>query len=166
MVSPATLLLSVHLSHEFYRYCRTCLDADATLSITFKAPTRKSVRKRTQRDYADMNSGLDSNSNRWIRVLEKKEIKDSPFKRLDGSSVGIQWLQEDESAMTEPIIIERPDGLGMKMPSNDFTVDEVAELVGPDMPVEVIGTVFYSCILWYPYVPKTSLHSPRRMGGH
>jgi len=101
-----------------------------------------------------MNSGLDTNSNRWIRVLEKKEIKDSPFRRLDGSSVGIQWLQEDEGAMTEPIIIERPDGLGMKMPSNEFTVDEVTELIGADTPVEVIGTPFYSWIFMYSYGPE------------
>ena len=42
--------------------------------------------------------------------------------------------------MTEPILIEQPEGLGMKMP-HDLTVADVGELVGLDTPVEVIGTM-------------------------
>lgn len=122
------------------RYCKACLGSDPTLSVTFKAPTRKSGRKRTQRDYGNLNSGQDTDSNRWLRVLEQKDIKNAPFKRMEGSSVGLQWLEDDNEAMTEPIVIERPEGLGMKMPSRDFTVDDVAELVGEDTPLEVIGT--------------------------
>lgn len=72
-------------------------------------------------------------------MLEEKIIKPDPFKRLQGGDVGMAWLDEDETAMTEPIVVERPEGLGMKMPSTDFTVDDVAELVGEDMPIEVIG---------------------------
>ncbi|KAF8061422.1 hypothetical protein FPV67DRAFT_1563764 [Lyophyllum atratum] len=120
-------------------YCKACLDSNPGLSITFKAPARKSVRKRTQRDYANLNAGLESDPRRWIRILEEKSIKDSPFKRLNGEDVGLHWLEEDDSAMTEPIVIEQPGGLGMKMPPIDFTVDDVAELVGEDTPVEVIG---------------------------
>ncbi|KAG5635423.1 hypothetical protein H0H81_011313 [Sphagnurus paluster] len=120
-------------------YCNACITANPTLSITLKAPARKSVRKRTQRDYASLNTGLESDPRRWIKVLEEKSIKSDPFKRLEGVAVGLHWLEADDSAMTEPIVIEQPEGLGMKMPSSDFTVNDVAEIVGEDMPVEVIA---------------------------
>lgn len=75
-------------------------------------------------------------------MFEGKTIKDDPFQRLKGNSVGLEWLAEDEGAMREPIVIEDPDGLGMKMPPNDFTVDDVAQLIGDSTPVEVIGWSF------------------------
>lgn len=80
-----------------------------------------------------------------MRILEGKTIKDDPFQRPKGSAVGLEWLEEDERAMTEPIIIDSPEGLGMKMPPPDFTVDDVAEIVGEDTPVEVIGIPFIYC---------------------
>ncbi|KAG6910882.1 hypothetical protein DXG01_006565 [Tephrocybe rancida] len=125
-------------------YCIACLEENPNLSVTFKAPARKSFRKRTQRDYANLNSGLESDPRRWLRFLEQKSIKEDPFKRLTGPDVGLEWLEEDPTAMTEPVVIEQPDGLGMTMPSNDFTVDDVAELVGEDTPVEVIDVASQS----------------------
>jgi F-box/leucine-rich repeat protein 10/11 len=74
-----------------------------------------------------------------MRILEGKTIKDDPFQRLKGNAVGLEWLAEDEGAMREPIVIESPDGLGLKMPPNDFTVDDVVQLIGDNTPVEVIG---------------------------
>jgi hypothetical protein len=41
--------------------------------------------------------------------------------------------------MTEPVVVENAEGLGMRMPAQDFTIDNVVELVGADTPVEVIG---------------------------
>jgi F-box/leucine-rich repeat protein 10/11 len=72
-------------------------------------------------------------------MLENKSFKPDKFKRMQGGDVTIEWLEEDEDAMTEPIVVEKPDGLGMKMPPSDFTVEDVAELVGEESPVEVIG---------------------------
>ena len=40
--------------------------------------------------------------------------------------------------MREPIVIEKTDGLGLKMPE-DITVAEISEILGPSTPVEVIG---------------------------
>ena len=59
---------------------------------------------------------------------------------MSGSDLTLEWLNTDPKAMTEPIIIEQPDGLGMRMPPGDITVSEIAEIVGPSMPVEVMGT--------------------------
>lgn len=109
--------------------------------MTLKAPARKSSRKRTQRDYANLNSGLGSDPNRFLRMLETKEVKKDPFRRMKGGELDA-WLHEDETALREPIIIEQPDGLGMKMPPRDLTVEHVAEYIGEDTPLEVIGIYF------------------------
>ena len=76
---------------------------------------------------------------RWLRMLEGKTIKPHPFKHMKGNDLTVEWLEHDESAMTEPVLIESPEGLGMKMPGKDFTVRDVSETVGLDTPVEVIG---------------------------
>ena len=122
----------------FHRYCETCVQADSTRIMTLKTPARKSSRKRAQRDYATLNSGLGSDANRWIRMLETKEIKEDPFKRFKGSDLE-DWLEQDDDALQEPIVIERPEGLGMTMPPNTLSVEDVAQMVGEETPVEVIG---------------------------
>lgn len=77
-----------------------------------KAPARKSRRKRTQRDYANLNSGLDTDPARWTRMLTGKALKEDNFKRMNGSDVNLQWLEDDPCAMEEPIVVEQPSGLG------------------------------------------------------
>lgn len=89
-------------------------------------------------------------------MLEGKDLQKDTFKRMTGDMLTMEWLETDDSALLEPIVIEDPDGLGMKMPSNDFTVDDVAELVGPDTPVEVMGASIRS------YPPPVVLKMPTR----
>ncbi|KAJ7632317.1 jumonji superfamily protein [Roridomyces roridus] len=125
-------------------YCKPCSDKDSSRVTTLKAPTRKSDRKRNYRDYASLSLGMTSDPNRWLRMLENKTFKQDNFKRMHGSEVTLEWLEEDEEALTEPILVEKPDGLGMKMPPSDFTVDDVAELVGEQSPVEVVDVASQS----------------------
>lgn len=72
-------------------------------------------------------------------MLEGKVFKADTFPRMKGSDITVEWLEEDENALMEPIVIEKAEGLGMKMPASDFTVDDVAELIGENTPLEVIG---------------------------
>ncbi|KAI0747786.1 Clavaminate synthase-like protein [Daedaleopsis nitida] len=125
-------------------FCRPCLNANPARVVTMKPPARKSTRKKTQRDYAGLNSGQESDPRRWLRMMEGKVIKKDPFKRMMGSEVGIEWLENDEEAMKEPVLIESEEGLGMKMPSPGFTVDDVAETLGEEYPVEVIDVATQS----------------------
>ncbi|KAF9452791.1 jumonji superfamily protein [Macrolepiota fuliginosa MF-IS2] len=125
-------------------FCQKCIEEKPSRTITRKAPTRKSSRKRTQRDYANLDSGVSFDPARWPQMLEEKDTKGDPFRRMHGGDLGLPWLEKDETAMREPIVIEKPDGLGMKMPSNTLTVDDVAELVGEDTPVEVIDVTTQS----------------------
>ena len=59
---------------------------------------------------------------------------------MTGSEITQEWLDSDPTAMTEPIIIEEPDGLGMTMPPSSLTVPEIATTLGHDTPLEVIGS--------------------------
>ena len=72
-------------------------------------------------------------------MLQDKVLKEDNFERVHGSDLSLDWLNDNTSALNEPIIIEQPDGLGMSMPPSDFTVADVARIVGPDTPVEVMG---------------------------
>ena len=79
-------------------------------------------------------------------MLQGKIIKPDPFKRMLGSEVTMDWLESDSTALTEPIVIESPEGLGMRMPQC-LTVDGVVEALGESTPVEVIGGSNYDYLL-------------------
>jgi F-box and leucine-rich repeat protein 10/11 len=101
---------------------------------------RKSSRNRPVRDYVNLHSGANSSdSHRWSSLLESKTFNRDEFRRMGGSDLTEEWLYNDATAMTEPIIIEKPDGLGMMMPPSSLTVPEIASILGPETPLEVIG---------------------------
>ncbi|OCH95214.1 Clavaminate synthase-like protein, partial [Obba rivulosa] len=127
-------------------FCKACMAADPTRTITMKPPARKSARKKPQRDYAGLHTGQDADPNRWLRMLEGKAIQGDPFRRMEGGEVGVEWLESDDGAMREPFVIEDPEGLGMKMPPRSTTVDDIADTVGRDTPVEVIDVATQSNI--------------------
>lgn len=99
---------------------------------------------------------------RFKRIVEAREeagkIKPNKFRRMQGSELDGDWLDgerddwddgegegggskapEWREAMKEPVIIEKPDGLGMQMPPEGLTVEHVAEYIGEDVPLEVMG---------------------------
>ena len=121
----------------FLRYCQPCLSKDITRSISHKPPIRKSSRRRTTRDIVDQHT--ESDSNKWLKMLEGKPILKDPFKRMKGEDVCLTWLEQDPHAMEEPIVIETPEELGMKMPLEELTVVDIAAILGEATPIEVIG---------------------------
>ncbi|KAI6043099.1 hypothetical protein EDC04DRAFT_2654557 [Pisolithus marmoratus] len=102
-------------------YCKSCVLEKPSRTITLKPPARKSARKRTQLNYASLNSGVESDPTRWLRVIQSKSIQDDQFKRMNV-----------------------PEGLGMRMPSPDCTVTDVANMVGRETSVEVIDVASQS----------------------
>ncbi|RXW13285.1 hypothetical protein EST38_g12569 [Candolleomyces aberdarensis] len=132
------------IAEENERFCKSCIEQDPARTITLKPPARKSTRKRNVQDYANLDAGLGSDSKRFLRMMEGKLILPDPFKRMNGADVNLNWLEEDDTAMLEPIIIEKPDGLGMKMPPGDFTADDVASELGEHTPLEVMDVASQS----------------------
>lgn len=58
---------------------------------------------------------------------------------MKGEDVCLAWLERDPHAMEEPIIIETPEGLGIKMPPEELSIADISETLGEATPVEVIG---------------------------
>ncbi|XP_071361543.1 lysine (K)-specific demethylase 2Aa isoform X4 [Trachinotus anak] len=56
--------------------------------------------------------------------------------RMEGRDLTYEFVQR--SGLTEPIIFERPDGLGIKMPDPDFSVNDVKMFVGSRRMIDVM----------------------------
>lgn len=76
---------------------------------------------------------------RWASVLARADLAPDAFRRMKGEEVALAWLETDTGAMREPVVVCEPEGLGMQMPRADLTVGEIAEMLGAETPVEVIG---------------------------
>ena len=146
----------------FTRFCPPCIASDSRRTITVKQPTRKSSRKRAPRDYASLHAGIGvgvaspggllsdvvDGPGRWHALLREKEASGGivngsgmggVVRIMRGADVTREWLDTDETALREPVLVESPEGLGMEMPAPGLTVSDVADIVGPDTPVEVMG---------------------------
>ncbi|GAA5889444.1 hypothetical protein JCM5296_006363 [Sporobolomyces johnsonii] len=137
-------------------YCPPCLSASSLtptpLQISYKPPSRrKSSRStRTQHlDYANLNEHLPASADRWSKVIAAREesgqIRPDGFRRMKPDEVTDEWVY-GENGMLEPFVVEEPEGLGMRMPRRDIPVKEIAELVGPKTPLEVIDCASQSSL--------------------
>ena len=77
-------------------------------------------------------------------MLQGKSIANDHFKRLNGEQVNLDWVNGDPDGFREPVVIEEPEGLGMKMPGRDLSIESIADTLERDTPVEVIGTLSLS----------------------
>ena len=82
--------------------------------------------------------------------MENKTFSKEEFKRMRGSDLTEEWLYTDATAMTEPVVIEKSDGLGMMMPPSTLTVPEIANILGPETPLEVIGLHSHLLVCFQP----------------
>ncbi|GAA5936996.1 hypothetical protein JCM3775_001921 [Rhodotorula graminis] len=108
-------------------------------------------------DYANLDAHLPASVDRWSRTISAREASgaivdgftgEGAFRRFeDGhelSREGDEWVYGDKG-MTEPFVVVKEDGLGLKMPRH-LTVKQVAELVGPKTPLEVIDCASQSSL--------------------
>lgn len=123
-------------------FCATCVEASTATSkpveTTYKAPPRKSARGARQLDYANLAAHLPSDVDKWMRVVATRTVVEGAFAVYEGKDLTDEWLWGKES-MLQPFVVESPEGLGMEMPSRDMSIPEIAAVVGPNTPIEVIG---------------------------
>lgn len=90
-------------------------------------------------DYANLHDHLPADANRWLRILQSKSVVENAFRTMRASEITDQWLWGEES-MREPFVVRGEMAeLGVRMPRSDLGVQEVANLVGRETPLEVIG---------------------------
>ena len=57
---------------------------------------------------------------KYTKMLQTKNIPVGNFKRLKGEELNLEYVKQ--TGLRYPVIVEDPDGLGMKMPPSTLTV--------------------------------------------
>ncbi|KAI8850252.1 hypothetical protein BC829DRAFT_389608 [Chytridium lagenaria] len=95
-----------------------------------------STETRSLIDYNELNHGTVEDQKKFSKLLSTKRFSPNKFPYVNGETVTSEWVQK--TGMREPFIVEEPDGLDMRMPRPDITVDDVANMCGRDRIVEVM----------------------------
>ncbi|CAB4010287.1 lysine-specific demethylase 2A-like, partial [Paramuricea clavata] len=100
----------------------------------------RNLRAYTRRNYDD-NLDDEIEGKRTFNVLDK--LADPKFRQgnfvqklANGNDVNLKYIQEH--GFDSPFLFESSEGLGMRMPSSEFTVDDVKNYVGSRRVVDVI----------------------------
>jgi hypothetical protein len=113
--------------------------------LTVHPPPRKSERSHVNIDYTTLNEGETTSIlpdqhayNAFFSGPHPRKFAPDNFQRMKGSELTKEWAEE--GGCLAPVVIPAADseGLDMVMPEG-LTVRKVAELVGGDTKVEVIG---------------------------
>uniref|UniRef100_A0A672QHL9 [histone H3]-dimethyl-L-lysine(36) demethylase n=1 Tax=Sinocyclocheilus grahami TaxID=75366 RepID=A0A672QHL9_SINGR len=68
--------------------------------------------------------------------LHNNRFNSDRVKRMEGKDLTYEYIQR--CGLRDPIIFERPDGLGIKMPDPDFSVNDVKLFVGSRRMIDVM----------------------------
>ncbi|XP_058237611.1 lysine (K)-specific demethylase 2Aa isoform X2 [Hemibagrus wyckioides] len=100
----------------------------------------RAKRSGTRRRYRDEGISDDEIEGKRTFDLEEKLYNDrfgsDRIKRMEGKDFTFEFIQR--GGLRDPIIFERPDGLGIKMPGPDFTVNDVKMFVGSRRMIDVM----------------------------
>uniref|UniRef100_A0A4W4E4M7 [histone H3]-dimethyl-L-lysine(36) demethylase n=1 Tax=Electrophorus electricus TaxID=8005 RepID=A0A4W4E4M7_ELEEL len=98
------------------------------------------LRSGTRRRYHDDGISDDEIEGKRTFDLEEKLHSDrfssDRVKRMEGKDFTFEYIQR--GGLRDPIIFERPDGLGLKMPDPDFSVNDVKIFVGSRRVIDVM----------------------------
>uniref|UniRef100_A0A8C1J3L2 Lysine (K)-specific demethylase 2Aa n=1 Tax=Cyprinus carpio TaxID=7962 RepID=A0A8C1J3L2_CYPCA len=99
-----------------------------------------SRRSGTRRRYQDDGLSDDEIDGKRTFDLEEKlhnnRFSSDRIKRMEGKDLTYEYIQR--CGLRDPIIFERPEGLGIKMPDPDFSVNDVKSLVGSRRMIDVM----------------------------
>ncbi|XP_008316002.1 lysine (K)-specific demethylase 2Aa isoform X2 [Cynoglossus semilaevis] len=100
----------------------------------------KRLRTGTRRRYHDDAISDEEIDGRRMFDLEEKVTSDrfssDRVVRMEGKDFTYEFIQR--CGLREPIIFDKPDGLGLKMPDPDFTVNDVKTFVGSRRMIDVM----------------------------
>lgn len=78
-------------------------------------------------------------------MAESRPLTKTHFRKVKAEQLTLHWLETDPRAFMEPIFIDHPEGLDMKVLPADIKISEIADLVGRDKPIDVIGESYSPC---------------------
>uniref|UniRef100_A0A674CLL9 Lysine (K)-specific demethylase 2Aa n=1 Tax=Salmo trutta TaxID=8032 RepID=A0A674CLL9_SALTR len=101
---------------------------------------REQQRSGTRRRYHDDGISDDEIEGKRTFDLEEKlrseRFTSDRVKRMEGKDLTFEYIQR--GGLRDPIIFEKPDGLGIKMPDPDFSVNDVKIFVGSRRMIDVM----------------------------
>ncbi|KPP65751.1 hypothetical protein Z043_115808 [Scleropages formosus] len=100
----------------------------------------KRLRSGTRRRYQDDGISDDEIDGKRTFDLEEKlhseKFSSNLVKRMEGKDFTLEYIQRE--GLRDPIIFEKPDGLGIKMPDPNFSVNDVKLFVGSRRVIDVM----------------------------
>uniref|UniRef100_A0A4W5PMF3 [histone H3]-dimethyl-L-lysine(36) demethylase n=1 Tax=Hucho hucho TaxID=62062 RepID=A0A4W5PMF3_9TELE len=100
----------------------------------------RNTRSGTRRRYHDDGISDDEIEGKRTFDLEEKlrseRFTSDRVKRMEGKDLTFEYIQR--GGLRDPIIFEKPDGLGIKMPDPDFSVNDVKIFVGSRRMIDVM----------------------------
>uniref|UniRef100_A0A674DUJ4 [histone H3]-dimethyl-L-lysine(36) demethylase n=1 Tax=Salmo trutta TaxID=8032 RepID=A0A674DUJ4_SALTR len=110
------------------------------LPLSFPLLSSSLQRSGTRRRYHDDGISDDEIEGRRTFDLEEKltseRFTSDRVKRMEGKDLTFEYIQR--GGLRDPIIFEKPDGLGIKMPDPDFSVNDVKIFVGSRRMMDVM----------------------------
>mgnify|MGYP001047820319 CR=1 FL=1 len=101
-----------------------------------KGNTRQSQRRRELHNYAEVDNGVRAEDSKYTRALEHRFFDEAKFETVEGHEVTRQFLIE--TGFPAPVLVKDAAGLGLSMPPESFSVDEIVRLVGGERDMNVI----------------------------
>lgn len=130
-------------------YCSVCQDKG--FEHGRRAPRRKSDRAKPATDYAAVAEGRPSAPlERWTLYLHEYADTPSCARRVAGDTWTPEWLRGDD-ALVSPSVVGAHDASaikGLRVPPESTSVRDIASLLGPDTPVEVIDVATQMSFTW------------------
>uniref|UniRef100_A0A8C7QPN2 [histone H3]-dimethyl-L-lysine(36) demethylase n=1 Tax=Oncorhynchus mykiss TaxID=8022 RepID=A0A8C7QPN2_ONCMY len=110
------------------------------LTILSGGAGERGMRSGTRRRYHDDGISDDEIEGKRTFDLEEKlrseRFTSDRVKRMEGKDLTFEYIQR--GGLRDPIIFEKPDGLGIKMPDPDFSVNDVKIFVGSRRMIDVM----------------------------
>lgn len=78
-----------------------------------------------------------ANCGRFDVMLSGKELQKFPVEIIQSGTLNQQWI--DKNGLEKPVLIEKADGLGLKLPDPSSNLSDIAGIIGHDFPIKVIG---------------------------
>lgn len=78
-----------------------------------------------------------ANCGRFDVMLSGKEILKFPAEKIHSGTLNQEWI--DKNGLEKPVLIEKADGLGLKLPDPSSSLSDIAGIIGHDFPIKVIG---------------------------
>ena len=74
---------------------------------------------------------------RFNAMLSGKQLKSFVIERIRAEDVTQQWI--DHNGLERPVLVANVAGLGLKLPDSSTTLSDIAGVIGPNLPIKIIG---------------------------